>query len=158
MNLGDRLTANAVEQSAAAHRVMMEQQALAGEDALKQLLHGRFFFDYAFRIFEHRLLNGKAAGVVALGGKTFREAAFVLRTYQWSIPPQSNRRWRSEGIGIWTPTNALYPLWEEFEARCKAAGLAPHWSYAYDGGNVESWFELSVTAVTNSEGAVDEVA
>ncbi|KVP96704.1 hypothetical protein WJ97_12545 [Burkholderia ubonensis] len=130
-----------------ARRAAMEKQAAGDEETLKLLLSTRHFFDYAFQVFEHRLLHGKVPGMIALGGKTFRDVASMLNTYQWNIPPQKSRLWRTEGKGIWTPGHPLYTVWEEFDARCKAAGLEPQWVSCDDGGARESWYELTVTAL-----------
>lgn len=146
MSLGDHLKANVAYLDEASQRAALEKKAQTNEDTLKQLLMAKFFFDYAFRVFEHRLLNGKLPGAVALGGKTFREAADLLNSHRRNIPPQKSRLWRTEGKGIWSKNHPLYSVWEEFEARCSASGLVPQWVYAHDGVGCESWFELSVSA------------
>jgi hypothetical protein len=102
------------------------------------------FFDYAFRLFEHRLLNEKVPGKVKLGGSEFRHAAFDLETCKWKIPVNRATEWRTQGWGIWSVDHPLHRVWLEFDRSCKAAGLEPRWEYAYNGD--ETWYELTVTA------------
>lgn len=145
MSLGDRLRAQQAQQAEEAQRVSLQQKAERDEELFLKVIRLEQFFDYSFRLFEHRLLNGKAPGHIQLGHKTFRELATCLNTYNWSIPYAPGTDWRREGVGIWTKSNQFYSLWEAFEQRCAAAGLAPQWSPAHDGAGVESWFELTVT-------------
>ncbi|WP_157657777.1 hypothetical protein [Burkholderia ubonensis] len=146
MNLGERLKAVQGYQAELDRRAALLKKAESDEETLTLVLRTRHFFEYAFQLFEHRLLNHKAPGTIALGGRTFRDVASLLNTCQWSIPSLVSRKWRTEGKGIWTPSHALYAIWEEFEERCKAAGLEPQWTYAHDGVGMEAWYELTVTA------------
>lgn len=146
MNLGDRLKAVQAYQDEADRRAALLKKAESDEETLKKMLAARQFFEYAFQLFEHRLMNGKAPGSVSLGGSDFRSTASKLDAFSWVIPAQRSRLWRTEGKGIWSTGHPLYPVWVEFDERCKAAGLEPQWSYAHDGCGMESWYELTVTA------------
>ena len=147
MDLGNQLKQAQAFQEEAARRAELAQRAAAEEDALKRLLSSRHFFDYAFQLFELRLRNGSLPGVIALGGKTFNTAANALDTYKWSIPTNDALAWRTKGKGVWSPDHALHAAWEEFDARCKAVGLAPLWTYNYGMGH-ESWYDLTVVAAS----------
>jgi hypothetical protein len=144
MNLGDRLKAAAAVEQEAARRAELAKQAEVDEVTLKRVLAARHFFDYAFRLFEHRLLNEKVPGKVKLGGVEFRHASFELETSKWNIPANCSAEWRTEGRGIWSTDHPLYTVWVDFERNCKAAGLEPQWAYTYNGD--DSWYELTVTA------------
>jgi hypothetical protein len=144
MNLGSQLREAQLFQDEAARRADVAKRAAAGEDTLKRALSSRHFFDYAFQVFEHRLLNGILPGVISLGGKTFRTAATALDTYKWAIPANDPGAWRTAGKGVWSLEHPLHAVWAEFDARCAAAGLAPVWTHAYNGD--ESWYDLTVVA------------
>lgn len=146
MNLGDRLKVVQAYQVEEDRRAALLKKAEHDEDTHMRVVRARQFLDYAFKMFEHRLLNGKVPGTIELGGRTFRDVAALLNTSQWNIPGSTTGRWRTEGKGIWSPGNPLYPIWEEFDAACKAAGLEPQWTYAHDGMGMEFWYELTVTA------------
>lgn len=146
MNLGSQLTAAQAFQDEAARRAELTQRAAADEETLKRSLESRHFFNYAFQVFEHRLLNGMLPGTISLGGKTFRAAADALDTYKWAIPANEPGAWRAAGKGIWSVDHQQHAVWEEFDARCSAAGLAPLWMYVYNGD--ESWYDLTVVAAT----------
>ncbi len=146
MNLGERLKVAQALKEEVAQREILAKKAAHDEETLKMVMAVEHFFDYAFRLFEHRLLNGKVPGYVALGGKTFRLVASLLNTYRWDIPIQYSRQWREKGKGIWSPDHPCYELWVAFDERCKAAGLEPQWTSAHDGVGIESWYELTVSA------------
>ena len=146
MNLGAQLKAASAFQDELARRAARDKELAAEEAALCRDLVVRHFFDYAFRLFEFRLLNGRVPGSVSLGGKTFRDAAGLLDTFKWSVPPTKSRLWREEGKGVWTDGHPCHHLWVEFDERCKAAGLAPQWTSMHDGMGMDSWYELTVSA------------
>jgi len=146
MNLGERLRAATAVEQESARRAALLKQAEVDEVTLRRVMAAEHFFDYAFRLFEHRLLNEKVPGQVRLGGMDYRHAASELETSKWSIPSNRAEAWRTEGNGIWTADHPLYAVWSDFDRRCKAAGLEPQWSYAYNGDS--SWYELTVTAAS----------
>jgi hypothetical protein len=142
MNLGDQLKQAQAFHDEATRRAEMAKRAAADEETLKRVLESRYFFDYAFQLFEHRLRNGSLPGVISLGGKTFRSAATSLDTHNWDIPANASSTWRAAGTGIWSASHPLHGVWAEFDARCKAAGLEPLWTFDYNG--TESWYDLTV--------------
>lgn len=142
--LGQRILAAQELAAAAVRAKSLAEAAVHDEEALLLMLNTRHFFDVAFRLFEQRLLNGVVPGVVHLGGKTFRDVAFQLRTFSWRIP--NTATWR-EGVGVWSPVHPAHDIWLEFEARCAAQGIQPKWSYDHDGVGIESWYSLTVEPV-----------
>lgn len=146
MNLGTQLKQAQAFHDEAERRTELAARAAAEEESLKRSLSARHFFDYAFQLFELRLRHGNLPGVISLGGKTFNAAANALDTYKWSILTRQASVWRTEGKGVWTPDHALHQVWQEFDERCKAAGLAPMWTYAYNGD--VSWYDLTVVAAS----------
>lgn len=146
MNLGNQLKQAQAFQDEAARRAEQAQLAAAEEETLKRYLTSRHFFDYAFQLFELRLRHGNLPGVIAFGGgKGFDTAATSLDTYKWAIPANDAAAWRTKGKGVWSPDHKLHAVWEEFDLRCKAVGLEPHWRYDYGMGG-ESYYELTVVA------------
>lgn len=146
MNLGSQLKAAQAHHDEAARLAALEKQRVADEARLLFDLEVRHFFNYAFTLFEFRLSTGQLPGTVALGGRTFREAATLLKTYQWVFSCNAGPDWQTRCRGVWTPGREGYDLWLEFEARCAAAGLAPQWTACLDGMGRESWYELTVVA------------
>jgi hypothetical protein len=144
MSLGTQFKQAQAFHDEAARRAELAKRAAAEEEALKRTLSSRHFFDYAFQLFELRLRHGSLPGVVALGGKAFNEAASALDTYKWSIRVDDTSAWRTTGKGVWLPEHPLHEVWQEFDERCKAAGLEPMWTYAYNGD--VSWYDLTVVA------------
>lgn len=143
-NLGQRMRQIETKTQEAAQRKTLAEEAERNEETLIAMLQVQHFFEYAFRVFEHRLLNGKPPGHISLGGRTFRDVATMLSTFRWDIPYGTSVDWRTQGRGIWTPSNKYHSLWLDFEARCAEVGLTPVWSPAHDGVGVESWFDLTV--------------
>ncbi len=146
MNLGSQLKAAQAHHDEAARLAALEKQRVASEARLLFDLEVRHFFNYAFSVFEFRLKHGQLPGTVALGGRTFRDAATLLKTYQWVLPGNPVPDWRTLCKGIWTPGMEGHDLWLEFDARCAAAGLAPQWTSCHDGMGRDSWYELTVVA------------
>lgn len=144
MNLGTQLQQAVQWNNEAARRAEQAKRTAEAEVKFKNKMVVEFFFDYAFRLFEFRLLNGVLPGVVDLG-KTmpFREAASVLESYKWEIGQSSD--WRSNGVGVWAPGHPFHNEWRAFERRCSAAGVSPEWTYCSDGMGQNSWYELTVT-------------
>lgn len=146
MNLGNQLKAAQVEQDEAARRARLKKTLAADEALLMRDLQVRHFFNFAFSVFAFRLERGQVPGSVALGGRTFREAASLLDTYRWNLPYTPNFDWRATGHGVWAPSHPCHALWLEFEEQCSAAGLVPQWTPCHDGVGMESWHELTVVA------------
>lgn len=146
MNLGAQLKAAQAHHDEAARLAALEKQRVAEEARLLFDLEVRHFFNYAFSLFEFRLKHGQLPGTVSLGGRTFRDAANLLRTVQWVHADRPDPDWRNYCKGVWTPGREGHELWLEFEARCAAAGLDPKWMPCHDGIGRESWYELTVVA------------
>jgi hypothetical protein len=144
MNLGDQLKAATVVESEFARRAALLKAADDGEKNLEKTLFAQHFFDHAYHIFAHRLMNEQLPGKMKLGGPTFREAATALGTSSWHIPVGVGCHGHAGGRGVWSAGHPLFHVWNEFLERCKAAGLEPEWSSSYNGN--ESWYELTVTA------------
>lgn len=145
MDLGSQLKAAQLAQEEAARQAQLKKQFDVDEARLQAELHIRFFFNYAFSLFEFRLKNGQPPGHVALGkGVSFAEAANALHIFRWKFSQGAS--WREHGHGIWSADHEYHALWLEFENRCQATGLSPKWSYCYDSGGTQSWCELTVEA------------
>ncbi len=151
MNLGERLKAATAAEEEAARRAARARQAAQDEKTFEATVRAQQFFDYAYQLFAFRLINDQPVGTVALGGKSFRDVAFLLNISNWSIPGGSHGAWR-HGSGIWKSNNPLYDVWAEFSVRCKAAGLEPQWAYEHDGMAGDSWYLLTVKPADNCDG------
>lgn len=141
-SLGGKLTALTAQSAAEKQRArQMADAATRAEFERKQSVV-RAFFAAAWAAFESDIQRGVMPKAVSLGNKTFREAHTILSAYSWQLPDKGG--WQAGGRGIWSKDNLFNEEWQAFLAQCDANGLVPRWTYDYDGGGMDSWFDLVV--------------
>lgn len=116
-----------------------------GTESAENIVEVRAFFTAAWGQFTANVDKGVAPGrvVLELFGKN-RDAAWLLATYKWSLPPGT--RWQDGGRGIWNGLSTYRRQWDEFLEGCRENGLEPVWTPKHDEWGVRAWWELTVEA------------
>lgn len=134
-SLGEKLKASKTkeeEDKMFAMRMKLQQEARDAEERIQCVTT---FFENAKRQFIIDIESGKPrVQIVKLSSRKEPKAYDILKVYNWNDPKNA----------IMNKTHPYNPIWAEFEAWCLSNGLKPKMEYAYDGGGVESWYELSV--------------
>lgn len=145
-NLGELLSQNIQREKQAAtdSAAALDQQRT--EEARRTFLVGKRFFDDARDYFTqgivarepvkslYRQVGGKHYS--AAGVECHAEFSQVLQGYQYSD--------EKRGPNSLHDPKRFASLWHEFQQWAREQGLVATWHYCYDGGGMDSWWQLRV--------------
>lgn len=140
-SLGERLKAINAQTKAQQAEKLLREKAEADAKFAAEVETIRQFFMSARSHVERAIEAGRAPTPFKLGRGNHNEAASILKTYKWPNKPIGGTELRA---GAFWPAD-FFSLWLEFERWLTENDLSAEFDYCYDGGGIESWYELVVT-------------